>query len=312
MGKSLFSYLSLSVLVCVFFVYATDVDTGTLDIIVVDSDTTQIALPVPADDPIGTVGYDAHTWKLLFTTSLDANHPDILGQITGAGEYIMIRTKDATWCTDLTLNECRRNSDFIDEIRISIAEPTPVIPSDVWVETTLEILPTGEIVITSIDAFPGASVGEDIDTIDVPVSDIGEIVEISQTETWEVLSQPLENIQENQEVIVVPVKTFETETWEELSQPLENIQENQEVIVVPVDTSETSVSPEDSSPSLENAQKIEDIDNHIEDITAPVLENIDPTEHAMSEDSVISDNTSLDWASLTEDVVPTDSPVSDV
>jgi hypothetical protein len=47
----------------------------------------------------------------------------------------------------------------------------------------LEILPTGEIVITSIDAFPGASVGEDIDTIDVPVSDIGEIVEISQTET---------------------------------------------------------------------------------------------------------------------------------
>jgi hypothetical protein len=75
---------------------------------------------------------------------------------------------------------------------------------------------------------------------------------------------------------------------------LENIQENQEVIVVPVDTSETSVSPEDSSPSLENAQKIEDIDNHIEDITAPVLENIDPTEHAMSEDSVISDNTSLD------------------
>lgn|GEM_PF-1325519 len=61
MGKSLFSYLSLSVLVCVCFVYATDVDTGTLDIIVVDGESIQIAFPIPETHPIGTVGYDAHT-----------------------------------------------------------------------------------------------------------------------------------------------------------------------------------------------------------------------------------------------------------
>ena len=61
MGKSLFSYLSLSVFVCVCFVYATDVDTGTLDIIVVDGESIQIAFPIPETHPIGTVGYDAHT-----------------------------------------------------------------------------------------------------------------------------------------------------------------------------------------------------------------------------------------------------------
>jgi hypothetical protein len=154
MRKLPFSYLSLSILVCVFYVYASDVDTSTLDIISVDTDTTQIILPPPQSD-IGTVGYDAQTWKLLFTTSLDADDPEILKHITGAGEYIIVRTKDATWCTDLTLHECRRSADFIKETSLTIApEPILVPVSDPWVETTLDILPTGEAVISYIDAFP--------------------------------------------------------------------------------------------------------------------------------------------------------------
>lgn|GEM_PF-1303683 len=79
-----------------------------------------------------------------------------------------------------------------------------------------------------------------------------------------------------------------------ISQPLENIQENQEVIVVPVEALETSDVSDNAPPSQESVQSIRHIDNHIADLPVPTIENLDNSESPTSLDTAILDDAPSD------------------
>lgn len=131
MKNSILLGISLSISLLLTLIVAADA-TDDIMSITFENITADASSVFPAS--LGFVVYAADTGKLLFTTSQVADNHEIMREIGGAGNYIVIRTQDPNWCTDLTLDECRRNAHFLSETAFSLQEVPPV-PADAFAET---------------------------------------------------------------------------------------------------------------------------------------------------------------------------------
>jgi|GEM_PF-6962052 len=70
----------------------------------------------------GLAAYNADTGELLFTTNIATNNStQIAASVFGqTGNYVLVNTNDMNWCSQFTLDECRKASGYISESSFTI------------------------------------------------------------------------------------------------------------------------------------------------------------------------------------------------